>query len=119
MIADWPALKALALSLDLPEVTLAHPWGNEALKAHGKMWCWWSPYVDAAVFKASRDEREALIAADPDTFTLHPHYVAHNLVLVRAGRIDPRWARARLIRHWRDAAPKTWLRAWDAAQGNT
>lgn len=116
MLADWPALKAFALSLGLPQVTLETPWGNEALKAHGKMWCWWSPYVDAAVFRASRDEREMLLQADPDTFTLHPHYAAHNLVLVRAGHIDEDWARARLTRDWRDAAPKRWLQDWDAGQ---
>lgn len=115
MIRDWPGLKALALSLDLPEVTVAHPWGNEALKAHGKMWCWWSPYADAAVFRADRDEREMLMQAEPETFFLHPHYAAHPLVLVRAGRIDPGWATARLVRDWRAHAPKRWLKAWDAA----
>lgn len=115
MIHSWPQLKALALGLDLPEVTIDHPWGNECLKAHGKMWCWWSPYADAAVFKASHTEREMLLEAEPETFTLHPHYTPHNLVLVRAGRIDAGWATARLIRQWRDAAPKRWLKAWDAA----
>lgn len=115
MIATWADLKNFALGLDLPEVTLAHPWGHEALKAHGKMWCWWSPYVDAAVFRASRDEREMLMEADPDTFLVHPHYRAHDLVLVRAGRIDPEWAGPRLIRDWRAAAPKRWLMAWDAS----
>ena len=115
MIADWPALKAFALALGLPEVTVHHPWGNECLKAHGRMWCWWSPCEDAAVFRAGRDEREMLMQADPRTFFLHPHYAAHDLVLVRAGRIEPAWVRPRLIRDWRAAAPKRWLRAWDAA----
>ncbi|WP_225029474.1 MmcQ/YjbR family DNA-binding protein [Xinfangfangia pollutisoli] len=116
MIADWPGLKAVALALDLPQVTLATPWGHEALKAHGRMWCWWSPYADAAVFRADPDEREMLMAADPETFFLHPHYAPHALVLVRAGRIDPGWARARLVRDWRAAAPKRWLKDWDQAQ---
>jgi hypothetical protein len=114
MIADWPQLKALALSLDLPGVTEAAPWGNPCLKAHGRMWCWWSPYVDAAVFKAGREEREMLIAADPETFTCHPHYEPHALILVRAGRIDPGWARARLVSQWRESAPKRVLKARDA-----
>jgi len=116
LIHNWPALKSFALSLDLPQVTLAHPWGNEALKAHGKMWCWWSPYIDAAVFRADKQEREMLLEADPQTFTLHPHYAAHNLILVRAGHIDPDWVRARLINDWRAAAPKRWLKNWDATQ---
>jgi hypothetical protein len=116
-IRDWPGLKALALSLNLPQVTEAAPWGNPCLKAHGKMWAWWSPYIDAAVVKCGFEEREALMAADPETFVLHPHYTAHPYVLVAAGRIDPDWMRARLVRAWRDAAPKRWLKDWDAAQG--
>jgi hypothetical protein len=119
MIHNWPELKSLALSLDLPEVTDTTAWGNPCLKAHGKMWCWWSPYVDAAVFKCDKEEREMLLSADPDTFALHPHYEPHNLILARAGQIDEGWATARLTRQWRDAAPKRWLKAWDAAQGGS
>jgi hypothetical protein len=116
-LADWPAIKALALSLDLPRVTIDYPRDNECLKAHGKMRCWWSPYVDAALSKADRDERDMLPEADPDTFTLHPHCVPHNLVLLRGGRIDPDRARPRLIRDWRDAAPKRWLKSREAGNG--
>ena len=115
-ITDWAGLKALALSLDLPEVTEAHPWGHEVLKAHGRMWCYWGAMADGAVFKADKAEREMLLAAAPDTFFLHPHYAPHNLILVRPGRIDPDWASARLVRHWRELAPKRWLRAWDTAR---
>ena len=52
MIADWPGLRSLALSLNLPGVEETTAWGNPCIKAHGKMWCWWSPCADAAVFKA-------------------------------------------------------------------
>lgn len=117
MIHTWPQLRDFALSLGLPQVTLATPWGQEALKAHGKMWCHWSPYVDAAVFKCGKDEREMLLAADPETFAIHPHYAAHNLILVRAGHIEDGWTRARLVQQWRDAAPKRWLATWDAQNG--
>ncbi len=89
-------IEGFALALDLPEVTLAKPWGQEALKAFAKLWCHWSYHEDAAVFQADRDEREMLMEADPQTFFLHPHYAAHDLVLVRAGRIAPDWARARI-----------------------
>jgi hypothetical protein len=41
MLPNWPALKAFALELGLPEVTLAHLWGNALLMAHGKMWGGW------------------------------------------------------------------------------
>jgi len=113
-ITDWPGLRAFALGLDLPEVTDAVSWGNPTLKAHGKLWCWWSPYVDAAVFKGSIEEREMLQAADPATFLHHDHYAKHGLILVAAGRIDPGWAEERLRRTWREMAPKRWLKAWEA-----
>ncbi len=117
MIRNWPELKAFALALRLPEVTLATPWGHEMLKAFGKSWCHWSFYEDAAVFAAGRDEREMLMEADPATFFLHPHYRNHDLVLVRAGRIDPDWARGRLLQRWRERAPKKFLKEWDGAHG--
>lgn len=116
MIESWKDLKSLALAMSLPEITLATPWGHEALKAFGKLWCYWSYYEDAAVFKASHEERDMLMQADPATFFLHPHYAPHNLVLVRAGHIHPEWARARLMQQWRDSAPKRFLKDWDARQ---
>ncbi len=114
MIDSYADLRAFALALALPEVEDATGWGRPCLRAHGKMWVWWSPYVDAAVFPCDLDEREMLLAADPETFALHPHYAAHRFILVRAGRIDPDWARPRLIRSWRDKAPRRWLKAYDA-----
>lgn len=59
-----------------------------------------------------------LLSAEPETFTLHPHYEPHNLILVRAGKIDEGWAKARLMQQWRDAAPKRRLKAWDAEHGH-
>ena len=114
MIRTWPELKAFALDLNLPHVEETTAWGNPVLQAHGKMWTWWSPYVDAALFKCDRDEREMLREADPVTFPTHPHYENHNLILVAAGRIDEGWAEARLIRTWREMAPKRFLKQWDA-----
>jgi hypothetical protein len=93
LISTWPQLKSLALGLNLPEVTLAHPWGHEVLKAHGRMWCYWAALTDGAPFKVSPEEREMLLEADPETFFLHPHYTPHGLILVRAGRLDPGWAK--------------------------
>lgn len=116
MIRTWPEFRDFALGLNLPEVTVDHPHGHESLKAFGKLWCHWSPYADGGVFKAGRDEREMLIAADPETFFVHPHYANYDYVLVRAGRIDPDWARARLITRWRGNAPKRFLKDWDASQ---
>lgn len=113
MIETWEELKAFALSLDLPNVVETTSWDNEVLKAHGKLWVWWSPYLPAALFKCPKEEREILRDADPETFPVHMHYEKHNLILVAAGRIDKGWAEARLIRTWREMAPKRLLKEID------
>jgi hypothetical protein len=115
-IIGWDALRDLALSLELPHVTDAVSWGNPNLKAHGKMWTWWSPMIEAAIFKGSIEEREMLIAADPDTFVMHDHYAKSGVILVASGMIDHNWAKARLTQSWRDMAPKRVLKAFDDSQ---
>jgi hypothetical protein len=113
---DWERLKAWALALNLPHVTEALSWGQPCLKAHGKLWVWWSPSEDAPVFKVPMEEREILCEAEPETFFFTPHYRGHPLVLVRPERLDPAWARANLLKVWRAQAPKRVLKAWDASQ---
>lgn len=112
----WAAFKALALDLKLPHVIETTSWGQPSLKAHGKLWCWWSPHCDAPVFKVSFEERELLLEADPDRFFLHPHYKNHPLVLMRPDAFDAAWARANLVRTWRAMAPKKVLKAHDEGQ---
>lgn len=109
-------LRAFALGIGLPEVVETLAWGEPCLKAHGKMWTWWSPSADAPVFKVSFEEREVLLEAEPERFFITPHYRAHGLVLMRPEFFDPEWARANLVRVWRAQAPKRWLKAHDAAR---
>lgn len=113
----YETIRKLALSLDLPGVSEGVSWGQPCLKAHGKLWTWWSPHENAPVFKVSFDERDMLIEADPDTFFFTAHYRNHPLVLVRPERLDLDWARTNLIRVWRAQAPKRLLKAFDAEAG--
>ncbi len=85
---DWPGLKTLAFELGLPNVIETTAWDNPCLKAHGKMWTWWSASADAPVFKVSRDERDVLLDAGGDEFFVTDHYRPHGLVLVRPDRFD-------------------------------
>lgn len=110
---DWQRLKKIALSLGLPRVEEATSWGQPCLKAHGKLWVWWSPHEDAPVFKVPFEEREVLIEAEPETFFFTPHYKGHPLILVRPEALDAEWAKANLVRVWRAQAPKRFLKAYD------
>ncbi|MEE2691886.1 MAG: MmcQ/YjbR family DNA-binding protein [Pseudomonadota bacterium] len=113
---QWEKLKKLALSLGLPGVVEATSWGQPCLKAHGKLWLWWSPSEDAPVFKVPFEERDMLVEADPDSYFFTPHYRNYPMVLVRPDRLDPEWARTKLLIAWRDMAPKRLLKAYDAEQ---
>lgn len=113
----WERLKAMALGLDLPGVEETTAWKQPVLKAHGKMWVWWSPHEDAPVFKVSIEEREILLEADPDRFFVTPHYQGWPMILMRPEKLDLKWAKANLIRSWRALAPKRVLKAYDASQG--
>ena len=58
-----------------------------------------------------------LSAADPDTFIHNKHYEAHNLILIAVNRFDKGWAEARWRSTWHAAAPKRFLKDWDATKG--
>ena len=109
-------VKALALSLGLPGVTEATSWGQPCLKAHGKLWVFWSPSEDALAFKVPFEEREMLVETAPETFFFTDHYRNHKLILVRPERLDPDWAKANLLRVWREMAPKRLLKTYDAGE---
>ena len=113
---DWNRIKQMALRLKLPGVEETTSLGQPTLKAHGKLWVWWSPHEDAPVFKVPFEEREVLVGAEPETFFFTPHYKNHPLVLVRPEKLDSDWAKANLIKVWRAQAPKRVLKAYDAAQ---
>ena len=116
-VVDWPKLRALALSLDLPEIVESTSWGQPNLKAFGKLWVWWSPHEDCPVFKVDFDEREHLLEHRADTFFITPHYRNHRLVLMRRDGFDADWIRINLARVWRAQAPRRFLKAWDARHG--
>ncbi|GIU67678.1 MmcQ/YjbR family DNA-binding protein [Candidatus Phycosocius spiralis] len=112
-LLTWEALRAFALSLNLPNVEDAVSWGQPNLKAHGKLWVWWNSEEHAAVFKSSFEERDFLLEFNPNTFFITPHYRNWPLILGRPDRLDPAWVAANLERVWRSQAKKSFLKKWD------
>jgi hypothetical protein len=114
---DWNRLKKVALGLRLPGIEETASMGQPTLKAHGKLWVWWSPHADAPVFKVPFEERDVLLDAAPETFFTTAHYKGSPMILVRPEKLDLAWARANLMKVWRAQAPKRVLKAYDAAHG--
>ncbi len=58
------------------------------------------------VVAADFDEREALMAADPEAFYFTDHYRNYKYVLVRLEKVDPGLLASVLEQSWRQRAPK-------------
>jgi hypothetical protein len=70
------------------------------------------------VWVAGLDEKEALIAAEPDVFFTVPHYEGHATVLVRLKAIAEDELAELLTDAWRLRAPGRLRKAFDAAAGD-
>ncbi len=82
-----------AIGRTLPDVEVTTSWGQPALKVRGKMFVCIASHKsaepDTLVVRMSIDDRDALIAEDPDTYYLKEHYVGYPCVLARLTRIQP------------------------------
>ena len=106
------------LGLKLPEVEKTTMYGGSALKVRGRM------FACQAVNKSAEpnslalfvdfDQRDSLIAEDPDTYYVTAHYVNYPCVLVRLSRVQADTLRDLLNAAWRfeisKAKPKPKLR---------
>jgi hypothetical protein len=63
------------------------------------------------------EERDCLIAAEPETFFTTDHHRPGPMVLARPAGLDPGWARANIERVWRAQAKKRTLKAFEARGG--
>ena len=83
---------AIKMGAALPDVEQTTSWGAPTLKARGRM------MACQAIHKSAEPntlmvclpipERDELIAADPNTYYLKPHYENYPCVLVRLSRIQ-------------------------------
>jgi hypothetical protein len=76
----------------LPGTEVGTAYGSPALKVNGRMYAAIAINKEAepnslAVFLADFDQREALLAEDPDTYYVKPHYEPYPVVLVRLSRV--------------------------------
>ena len=95
---------AMRIGAALPDVEQTTAWGAPALKVHGRM------MACKAINKQAEPntlgvcipipQREELIAADPATYYLKPHYEDYPCVLVRLSQIHPDALRDLLRMGW-------------------
>lgn len=108
----WETVCAFAAGL--PGVERGTSYGTPALKVRGKLF---ARLLDGereqvAVFTG---EREALLAADPVSFTVPEHYAAWPMVVVALDTVAAAELREVLTDSWRLRAPKRLVISFDAA----
>jgi hypothetical protein len=101
------------IALSLPDVTPRDGWTDGyavVVKGKPRGFCWtWKERIEPkkprvpnpkvlAIRTAHLDEKDALLASDPDVFFTEPHYNGYPAVLVRLAAIDAKRLRALLAR---------------------
>jgi hypothetical protein len=106
-----------AIAGAFPQTEYATSYGQPAWKAFGKFFTRLRTDDDSVVIgQVSFEEREHLIAADPETFHYTDHYRNYPMVLARLSRMKPAELKLMLERQWRHNAPKKWLKAWESGE---
>src|SRR2546423_104915 len=114
------------IALALPETSEGE--GQLGFSVAGKGFAWsWKERVEKkkprverrdvlAVRVANEDEKQALIAADPEKFFTEDHYNGFPAVLVRLAAIEVDELEELLTDAWRCRAPRALAAAFDARQ---
>lgn len=99
------------IALTLPGVEAGTSWGAMAVKVGGQMFACCATNKQAEpntlVVRMDFDQRDELIAADPDTYYLKDHYVGYACVLVRLSRVHPDALRDLLLMGWQYVSTRT------------
>jgi len=92
--------------------------GRPSWRTKARMFTWIRDDPEAlVVWVESVEEKDALIASEPDKFFTTPHYDDHPIVLVRLEGVDAQEATELITESWRLRAPRSLVRDWDASHG--
>ncbi|HEV7504634.1 MAG TPA: MmcQ/YjbR family DNA-binding protein [Thermoanaerobaculia bacterium] len=94
------------IALALPEVEEGKSYGTPAFKVRGKFLSRLREDGETLVVRIDMDERDILMAANPETFYITDHYRGYPAMLVRMATVDPDELRELLEGAWRRVAPK-------------
>jgi hypothetical protein len=104
MPITFAAIRQIALSLD--NVVESTSYGTPAFKVGGQLFARLREDIGALVIATDFQQREELMAADPDTYFITDHYLEYKWVLVRLSRVHPDAMRDLLRMAWKLAAAK-------------
>jgi len=94
------------MALRLPGVEAGTSYGTPAFRVKGKFLARLKEDGGTLVVRIEQDDREAWMAADPETFFITDHYGGWPAMLVRLSSVDRGELQKLLELAWRYAAPK-------------
>jgi len=99
------------LALSLPVTTERSSYGTPGFRVQDRLFARIHEQPGVLVlWRESVEDREVLLATEPEKFFTTPHYAGHASVLVRLAHIDPAELRELLVEAWGTRA-STSLRA--------
>jgi len=105
---DFQSVKKMGLSF--PGVEESTAYGSPALKVRGNLMACIpthkSAEAESLAVRVSFEERDELLATDPDVYYVKDHYSNYPVVLVRLSRIDPDALHGLLSMGWNFASKK-------------
>jgi hypothetical protein len=105
------------IALSLPETSEGSLYGTPGFRVRDKAFARLRDDESFLVaWVADEDDKEALIATEPEVYFTLPHYDGHPSVLVRLAAIDEDELREVLREAWRVRAPRRLLAEYDAGR---
>jgi len=102
MGVTFETVRKIALSLENAEEGTSY--GTAAFKVRGALFLRLKEDGESLVVRADFEQRDALIAEDPETYYITDHYLKYPWVLVRLPRVHPDAIRDLIRMAWRTAA---------------
>jgi hypothetical protein len=116
-VADIATLRRLALAL--PDVEEGTAYGTPAWRVRKKLFARLREDQETVAVRVDRGERELLLGAEPEVFSITEHYRPYAWMLVRVAAIPEDELAEVLEDSWRRAAPKRLVRERDGEAGRS
>jgi len=102
-MVNYETVREMALAL--PDVEEGTSYGTPALKVRGKLFVRLKEDGETIVLKTTYEEREELMAHDPETYFITDHYLNYPYILVSLARVSEDALRELILSSYRLAKP--------------
>jgi hypothetical protein len=99
---EFESVRRIALALDNVEEGTSY--GTPAFKVGGELFLRMHQDGESLVVRTDFEQREELMAADPETYYITDHYLNYEWILIRLSRVQPDALRDLVRMAWRLAS---------------